>query len=99
MFFAVSQKSQVGQSLRNNWLDDAPSSLSTPYWCSWNHAPQILPAFKFSLLDPSLLLIAQSNLNSFETQRTVAYQAPLSIGFSRQEYWSWVAISFSKESS
>ena len=26
---------------------------------------------------------------------TAACQAPLSIGFSRQEYWSWVAISFS----
>lgn len=52
-FFALSQKSQVGQSLRNHWLDDAPSSLSTPYWCSWNHAPQILPAFR---LTPLLLL-------------------------------------------
>ena len=49
MFFAISQKSQVGQSLRNNWLDDAPSSLSTPYWCSWNCVPQLLPAFKFSV--------------------------------------------------
>ena len=27
---------------------------------------------------------------------TVACQAPLSMGFSRQEYWSWVAISFPK---
>jgi len=26
--------------------------------------------------------------NSFETPGTVAYQAPLSTGFSRQEYWS-----------
>ena len=31
---------------------------------------------------------------------TVAYQAPLSMGFSRQEYWrTWVAISFSRGSS
>ena len=34
------------------------------------------------------------------TPWTVVCQAPLSIGFSRQEYWSeWVAISFSRGSS
>ena len=27
--------------------------------------------------------------DSFETPWTVAHQAPLSMGFSRQEYWSW----------
>ena len=26
--------------------------------------------------------------NSFAIPRTVAYQAPLAMGFSRQEYWS-----------
>ena len=30
---------------------------------------------------------------------TVAYQAPLSMGFSRQEYFEWLAISFSRRSS
>ena len=35
-----------------------------------------------------VVLIAQSCLDSFETPWTVAYQAPLSMGFSRQEYWS-----------
>ena len=30
---------------------------------------------------------------------TVAHQAPLSMGFSRQEYWSGFAISFSRGSS
>ena len=30
---------------------------------------------------------------------TVACQAPLPMGFSRQEYWKWVAISFSRRSS
>ena len=29
---------------------------------------------------------------------TVAYQAPLSMGFSRQEYWSGLPISFSRRS-
>ena len=32
----------------------------------------------------------------FETPRTVAHQAPLSMGFPRQEYWSGVAISSSR---
>ena len=27
---------------------------------------------------------------------TVARQAPLSMGFSRQEYWEWVAMLFSR---
>ena len=35
----------------------------------------------------------------FATPWTVAHQAPLTMGFSRQEYWSWVAISFSREAS
>ena len=29
---------------------------------------------------------------------TVAHQAPLSMGFSRQEYWIWIATSFSRGS-
>ena len=29
-----------------------------------------------------------SHAQLFATPRTVAYQAPLSMGFSRQEYWS-----------
>ena len=33
------------------------------------------------------------------TPRTVTRQAPLSMACPRQEYWSWVAISFSKGSS
>ena len=31
-----------------------------------------------------------SHVRLFETPWTVAYQAPLSMGFSRQEYWSGV---------
>ena len=34
-----------------------------------------------------------------ETPCTVAYQAPLSMEFPRQEYWVWVAISSSRRSS
>ena len=33
-----------------------------------------------------------SRVRLFETPWTVAYQAPLSIGFSRQEYWSGLPV-------
>ena len=33
-----------------------------------------------------------SRVRLFETPWTAAYQAPLSIGFSRQEYWSGVPL-------
>ena len=35
----------------------------------------------------------------FATPWTVAHQDPLSMKFSRQEHWSWVAISYSRGSS
>ena len=34
------------------------------------------------------MLSCFSHVQLFETQWTIAYQAPLSMGFSRQEYWS-----------
>ena len=33
-----------------------------------------------------------SHLRLLATPRTVAHQAPPSMGFSRQEYWSWVPL-------
>ena len=33
-----------------------------------------------------------SRVRLFATPRTAAYQAPPSLGFSRQEYWSWVPL-------
>ena len=40
-----------------------------------------------------------SVVSDFPTPRTVAHQAPLPMGFSRQEYWSGFAISSSRGSS
>ena len=39
-----------------------------------------------------LLLSNFSRVQLFETQWSVAYQAPQSMGFSRQEYWSGVPL-------
>ena len=60
------------------------------------------PAMAWLLSEPRLLLTqpgtwaaclkvkvtSLSRVQLFATPRTVAYQAPLSMGFSRQEYWS-----------
>ena len=47
----------------------------------------------------TLLLFSRSVLSgSFVTLWTVARRAPLSMGFPRQEYWSELAIFFSKGS-
>ena len=35
----------------------------------------------------------------FVTPWTAVYQAPLSMGFCRQEYWSGLPVTFSRESS
>ena len=40
-----------------------------------------------------------SHVRLFATPWTVAYQAPPSMGFSRQEYWSGLLFSFSRGSS
>ena len=40
-----------------------------------------------------LLFSLSVMFNSFATLWTVAHQAPLSVGFSRQEYWSGVPFS------
>ena len=43
----------------------------------------------FPILDPNCLLFSRSVVsNPFATPWTLAHQAPLSMGFPRQEYWS-----------
>ena len=44
-------------------------------------------------------VLVLSHVLLYVTQWTIALQAPLSLGFSRQEYWKWVTISFSRSSS
>ena len=65
-----------------------------PIWGFWNFSPQsqfqllIHPAQHFSWC--TLLRLVQSvcRVQLFVTPWTAARQAPLSVGFSRQEYWS-----------
>ena len=44
--------------------------------------------FLFLILHQSLSLLLLSCVQLFATLGTIACQAPLSMGFSRQEYWS-----------
>ena len=68
---------------------------SSPNWGSLSK-PCVLCLHKLFLLFFSHLFVP----DSFATSWTVARQAPLSMGFPRQEYWSIrVAISFSRGSS
>ena len=53
----------------------------------------------FFLLPKYNFVCVLSHVQFFGTPWTVALQAPLSMEFSRQEYWEWVAISFCREPS
>ena len=51
-----------------------------------------LLAYVFISLVLLLLLSCFSRVRLLVTPRTAAYQAPLSMGFSRQEYWSGLPL-------
>ena len=75
-------------------LSLTPGSTLTPY-------PPLLPSWVALALGSNLGKYAKCKVPTVESvslrpQWTVALQAPLSMGFSRQEYWS---ISFSRGSS
>ena len=51
-------------------------------------------SFRATRVEPGLLLLCMLNrARLFETPGTIASQAPLSVGFSRQEYWSGLPFS------
>ena len=54
---------------------------------TYTHTDTLSPAV-FLRLSPSAVLRRFSHVRFFPTSWTVAHQAPLSMGFSRQEYWS-----------
>ena len=75
-------------------LDALPPSLA---FCN----PTVLPGRPFYLHDhnicalfcPLVVYLLCQYPNSFVTPWTVAHQAPLSMGFPRQEYWSGLSFS------
>ena len=53
-----------------------------------SHDPLAYPPIWFSSLMQKVKVKLLSHVRLFVTPWTVAHQAPLSMGFSRQEYWS-----------
>ena len=62
----------------------------------WSGLPFPSPVRKYEVSEVSELKLL-SRVQLFATPRTVAYQAPLSMGFSRQEYWSGLPFPSLKE--
>ena len=62
----------------------------------WVCSLGLYPSFSISCV---VCAQSASHVPLFANQWTAACQAPLSMGFHRQEYWIWLAISFSKGSS
>ena len=60
----------------------------------------IFPLINFYWLQRlSVCMCTLSSIRLFATPWSIAYQAPLSMGFPRQEYLAWVAMPSSRESS
>ena len=56
-------------------------------------------ALLFESIISSMCVLSHLVVSDFATLWTVAFQAPLSMGFSRQEHWSGSAVPSSRESS
>ena len=63
-----------------------PNNYNTTEWIP--HAHRALSFLPFCILPSLCVLICFSRVLLFATLWTVAVQAPLSMGFSRREYWS-----------
>ena len=70
--------------------DDAVKGLHSICQQIWKTQqwPQDLKRSVFILIPKNVKVKSLSHVRLFGTPWTVAFQAPLSMGFSRQEYWS-----------
>ena len=71
------------------WTMDshAPLSMGLSRLEYWSGLPFPSPMIKYEVSDVSVVKLL-SPVRHLETPWTVAYQAPLSMGFSKKEYWS-----------
>ena len=72
--------SQVGIWMRQSWIR-CPSPRSLFYWDTFTYITVWVSGIQHEVK-------SLSHVRLFETPWTVAYQAPPSMGFSRQDYWS-----------
>ena len=74
----------------------APLSMGFSRQEYWSGLPFPSPVRKYEVSEVSELKLL-SRVRLFAVPWTVAYQAPLSMGFSRQEYWSGLPFPSLKE--
>ena len=74
----------------------APSSLGFSRQEHWSGLPFPSPMHESEKWKWKVKVKSLSYVRLLATPWTAAYQAPLSMGFSRQEYWSGVPIAFSR---
>ena len=71
-----------------HYLPEFAQIMSTESVMPSNHLILCCPLLPLSLIFSSIRVKVLDHVQLFETPWTVAHQAPLSTGFSRQEYWS-----------
>ena len=81
-----------------DWINSAPRSFLFLRCSGWISGSEV-KKWSRSVVSDSLSCPTLCRVWLFATPWTVAYQALPSMGFSRQEYWSGFAISFSRGSS
>ena len=81
--------------LQNSWMNSSPVScpMERLPWSNNFGNCGVLSCQRFrvcikKLRTPKVKVLVLSQVRLFATPRTVTHQAPLSMGFSRQEYWS-----------
>ena len=82
------QDKEQGRFLGLWWLQRAASSYLGQLLCEWERTPTSFKPLLFVMLCVCAPLSCFSYVQLFVMPWTVAHQAPLSLGFSRQEYWS-----------
>ena len=73
-----------------SWAYRWPSSHSALncLFCEHTHIPLMLSKFPLLIRTSMILCESLSHVRLFATPQTIDHQASLSMGFSRQEYWS-----------
>ena len=82
------QDKEQGRFLGLWWLQRAASSYLGQLLCEWERTPISFKPLLFVMLCVCAPLSCFGYVQPFAMPWTVAHQAPLSLGFSRQEYWS-----------
>ena len=79
--------------VEKNFVPGCPAVKTWGFHC---HGPGSNPAWG-TKIHKMPMLSHFSGIQLVETRWTIPHQAPLSMRFPRQEYWSWVTISYSQD--